>query len=250
MLATAWLGCSRQPKTMADWTMSPSPVAIRERISANFAGLQTLKGQATLSVETPEASYIANARIWFRRPDTVAIKVEASFGIDVGSLFAAADRFVLYLPRENICYTGFTSSLPLETFLSFPISYEELMHLLFGEEQPVEMKPFHATSKNQEWLLSGSWDARAYQYRFVADKGVVAEAKAWDQDGSLLWTKTFTRFVKKKRVVLPQSIRLEQPGEHRAIGLFYHTLTLNDQLIMKNIAGRIPANAQRIEWEE
>jgi hypothetical protein len=244
------LHCSRPPQLETEISSLGTQSAIRQRIAANFSALQSLKGQATLTVETPELSYTAGARIWFHRPDSLFIKVEVAFGIDVGWLYSAGNRFVLYLPRQNICYTGSTSALPLEEFISFNMSYSELLRLLFGEESPEGVEKFRSTIDGKEWLLTGTKDSLAFRYRYDSSRGVVTEVEVRDQIGMPLRLKTFSRFTKKNKVMAPQSIRLQQPGENRAIGLFYHSLSINENVILKNLKMRIPQNAQRIELED
>jgi hypothetical protein len=224
--------------------------ALRNRLAANFRNLQSLKGRATLTVETPEISYTADAAIWFRRPDSLFVKVEAAFGIDVGWLFCANDRFVLYLPQQNLCYYGATQALPLEDFISFDMEYPDLLRLIFGEEQLEEKLDLHSVYAGKEWLLSGEHDSLSYYYRYSEALGMITRAEVRDAAGAALRVKTFERFSKKKNTLMPQTIRLQQPAEKRAIGLFYHSLALNDPFVVKNLSFRIAPNAQRIRLEE
>lgn len=246
----AVLHCGRQPGQSSHAPNALSQGAIRERIAINFNGLQALKGQANLTVETPEESFTATARIWFHRPDSLFIIVEAAFGIDVGRLYAAGDRFILYLPRQNLCYTGSTGNLPLSEFISYDMSYSELLRMLFGEEYPEIEQGFECVPAGNEWRLGGRKDSLTCRYLYDNSKGLLLEAEGRDSSGALLWQKKFSRFKKKNKVTIAQSIRFQQPEENRAIALFYQNVSINEKVTIKNQKLRIPNNAQRIELED
>lgn len=250
LAAVLLLHCSHRSPADKGSASAPALETIQQRLEANYRTLQTLNGQAILTVESPEASYTANARIWFRKPDSLYIKVEAAFGIDVGRLFIAANRFVLFMPRMNLCYYGDVAALPLDEFLSVEMRYDELMPLLFGQEDLSGFEPLAYTRVDREWLIAGERDSLHLSYRYDPSTGAIRETRASDSLGVLLWSKTFDRFTRKKNLLLPQTIRLQQPGENRAVGLFYNHLAVNDKVVMKNLSFSLPANVQRIELKE
>ena len=92
---------------------------VQNVLENNFKKLRTLKGQGKLIVETQDVSYNANAQIVFKNPDSVLIKVEAIFGIDVGSLFADRKAFKVYIPSHNTCYFGKSESLEKNQLIAF-----------------------------------------------------------------------------------------------------------------------------------
>lgn len=249
-VAVLLLHCSHRTPADKGSASPPAPATIQQRLEANYRTLQTFNGQAILTVESPEASYAANAHIWFRKPDSLCIKVEAAFGIDVGRLFIAANRFVLFMPRMNLCYYGDVAALPLDEFLSVEMRYDELMPLLFGREDLSRFDPLEYTRIDRDWLIAGRRDSLHLRYRYDPSTGAIRETQAHDSLGVVLWSKTFDRFTRKKNLLLPQTIRLQQPGENRAVGLFYNHLAVNDKVVMKNLSFSIPANVQRIELKE
>lgn len=244
------LHCGRQPGQTSHAPDTLSQEAIRGRILANFNALRSLKGQANLTVETPEQSFTATARIWFHRPDSLFIIVEAAFGIDVGRLYAAGDRFILYLPRQNLCYTGSTEHLPLSEFISYDMSYDELLRMLFGEEYPAITSQYQSASSGKAWRLTGMTDSLTCSFLYDNKTGLILEAEGRDQHGAVLWQKKYSRFKKKNKVTVAQSIRFQEPEEKRAIALFYNSVSINETVVIKNQKLRIPANAQRIELED
>lgn len=229
----------------------PQPAAeVTARLQKNFANVHSFKGQATLSVETPEQSFSTSARIWFQRPDTLYIKLEAAFGIDVGWLFAAGDHFVLYLPRQNTYYTGSTRSIPIDQFISMDLSYTELARLVFGQEWPEgTLQPF-PQQRERVWSIHSVQDTLELEYLYDPAREAVIETIGRNAQGIPVLQKTFSRFTKKKNCIIPQTIRLQMPPARQAVSLFYHSMQLNDRLTMKELGLRIPKNAHHIEWEE
>jgi hypothetical protein len=232
-------------------TSSPLPSAqVTTGLQKNFNNVQSLKGQATLSVETPEQSFSTAARIWFQRPDTLFIKLEAAFGIDVGWLFAAGEHFVLYLPRQNTYYTGSTGSIPLDQFISMDFEYPELLRLIFGEEWPEgQVDPFPHLA-DRLWSIHSVKDTLNIDYLYDPAREAIVETIGRDQHGIPVIRKTFSRFIRKKGCIIPQTIRLQMTPAREAVSLFYHSLQLNEKLSMKKLGLRIPKNAQHIQWEE
>lgn len=233
-----------------DHTRLRPTAEVTATLQNNFANVHSFKGQATLSVETPEQSFSTSALIWFQRPDTLYIKLEAAFGIDVGWLFAAGDHFVLYLPRQNTCYTGSTRSIPIDQFISLDLSYAELARLVFGQEWPEgTLQPF-PQQMDRLWSIRSVQDTLELEYLYDPAQLAVIETIGRTLQGITVLHKTFSRFTKKKNCIIPQTIRLQMPLARQAVSLFYHSMQLNDRLAMKKLGLRIPKNAHHIEWEE
>jgi hypothetical protein len=228
----------------------PTSAAVTAGLQKNFSNVQSLKGQATLSVETPEQSFSTSARIWFQRPDSLFIKLEAAFGIDVGWLFAAGDRFVLYLPRQNTYYTGSTRSIPLDQFISLDFEYAELLRLIFGEEWPEGKTDPFPHQVDRLWSIHSVKDTLTLEYLYDPARAAIVETIGRGHDGDTVIRKTFSRFTKKKNCQIPQTIRLQMTPAREAVSLFYHTLQINEKLTMKKLGLRIPKNAQHIQWED
>jgi hypothetical protein len=231
-------------------TTLPASAVVTAGLQKNFNNIQSLKGQATLSVETPEQSFSTSARIWFQRPDTLFIKLEATFGIDVGWLFAAGEHFVLYLPRQNTYYTGSTRSMPLDQFISLDFQYAELLRLIFGEEWPEGSTDPFPHQADRLWSMHSVKDTLQLEYLYDPAREAVVETIGRDHHGVTVMRKTFSRFTKKKNCLIPQTIRLQMLPAREALSLFYHTLQINEKVSMKKLGLRIPKNAQHIQWED
>src|SRR5512134_1316522 len=64
------------------------PEAIYLQVSDNYRRLQTFRGAGKLIIDSPRTQVVASATVLTRQPDSMFIKIEATFGVDAGFFFA------------------------------------------------------------------------------------------------------------------------------------------------------------------
>jgi len=216
---------------------------VRQNLLHNYSRLRTLKGQAKLIIETPQAAYSANASILINRPDSLYMKIEAALGIDIGSLFADRSRFVLYAPMQNTCYVGSTDSMDLDAFISFDLSYAKLLQALMGMELAHGTKKGVLKPSNNTLIYTGNNGQYQYKYQIDPYQGVVTKMFIRDKNNQIVLLKEFSRFVELSGVKIPRTIRLMRPEKKESLTLFYKQLTINGRIAAKDFRIRVPENS-------
>ena len=216
-------------------------------LRGNYQRLQTLKGRARLIIESPGGSYSASSTVALKKPDSIFIKVEATFGIDVGWLFADRQRFVLYAPFQNRCITGVSDSLKLGRFLAVDMTFDRFMQALAGIELAQELTEKELRLDGSAILLSGA--AGQLQQRIWIDPywGAATRVEIRDSQNRLVSLAEYGQFVRSNGVRLPRKIRLQRPLDKASLTLFYQRLQANEKLKRKDFPVAVPENAERIE---
>jgi outer membrane lipoprotein-sorting protein len=212
----------------------------------NFNKLETLKGQGKLIVETVDVSYNANAQIIFKNPDSVLIKVEAIFGIDVGSLFADRNAFKVYVPSHNTCYWGKSESIAKNQLIAFSMNYDRLIQSVTGLNKADAISKGILRRVGETLILYGKENSNLIKYWIDPQLGVVTKSETRDSQNRLLLSEEYSRFVKTNGVVVPKTIRIKRPIEKESFTLFYETIRANPKVQAKDFVIRVPKNAHKI----
>ncbi|MCI0707088.1 MAG: DUF4292 domain-containing protein, partial [Ignavibacteriae bacterium] len=124
-------GCSSTPALNVDKN-SVTPALIHERVRANIEHIRTLSGTGTISMESPEMAGSGSFEIALRKPDSLLLKIEGPFGIEVGSALVTRNEFLFYNSLQNELITGETNSANLAKTLRINVTFDDLMNLFTG----------------------------------------------------------------------------------------------------------------------
>ena len=215
-------------------------------LEGNYTRLQTLKGSGKLVVETKEISYSANSTIVYKKPDSVMIKVEAIFGIDVGSLFADRNAYKVYVPSHNTCYFGKSESLEKNEFIAFNMDYERLMQSVTGLNLASDISNGILRRVGDDLILYGKNNGNFIKYWIDPKLGVVKKAETVDENKKTILVEEYSRFIKVNGVVLPQTIKIKRPQRKESFTLFYENLKANTKLKQKDFVLNVPKSAHKI----
>jgi len=222
---------------------------VYSRIADNYRRLQTFSGSGKIIIETPELQYAGTVHVVACPPDSLIVKVEAAFGVDVGFFFADRTRFASYAPLENTYYTGRTGDAPELLFFHIEVSFEEIMSEMIGAVVP----PFDSTFVMQVDGGDLRFDGKRGDYhvtywvdaeKFVVKRGVLVDAK-----NRLAGKQEFSRFRKKNGVWLPQLIRAESrpAGAQQRLTIFYERIDPGSKVAPVMFTFKVPANAKHVD---
>jgi len=217
---------------------------IKRAVDRNHQQLKTLKGRARLVVESPQQSFSASSNIVYKKPDSVYVKIEAAFGIDVGLLFADGDSFIIYSPQQNLYYTGSLDSIDLQHFLYFKITFDKLLQALTGTSTIDDLSHARLTKGSDDFVLTS--ENGLIKYWIDPAKGVVKRVEIRDSQNRLWQREEYQRFVSVKGVTLARTIRVLRPQERQSFTLFYSQLDVNGKVSPKDFRIKIPQSALKI----
>lgn len=215
-------------------------------LQKNFNRLGGLKGSGKLVVESPEMSYSANATIVYKSPDSILIKVEAIFGIDVGTLFADRNAFKVYVPTHNTLYFGASDALENNQFVTFKMNYDRLVKAVTGLNLADEIRTGILKKSDKNFILYGKSNGHYLKYWIDSRLGVVTRCETRNRQNELLQLEEYSRFVKSNGVYVPRTIIIKRPPRKESFTLFYESVTANPEIHTNDFAIKIPRNASKI----
>ena len=218
-------------------------------LAQNRDRLITLKGKAQVLIETPLLQHQASSHIVIKRPDSVFIKIEAAFGIDVGWFFSDRQSYTVYLPFQNTLYSGSLDSLAIPYLTRFDLSYEQIVDALTGIEVPSQLDSGSLRLDRDKLVLAGKWQGQDIRYWIDPNLGVITQTEVLDADGKVIFREKFERIVKISGVVFPRTIRLERPNRNERVVIHYTHLVVNKPLNNNDFKLKTPKNAVKVEMD-
>ncbi|HPG39124.1 MAG TPA: DUF4292 domain-containing protein [bacterium] len=212
----------------------------------NFSHLETLEGQAQLTVQSAGQSYSAETRVKMKRPDSLYFKIEAALGLDVGIFFADRQNYFIYAPMENICYTGAVDSLHKAPLFDIEITFDKLMQLCAGAEILPNMRDPNMHHEGDNIIITGMIDSLACTYYLERGNGLVKKLEIRDPQSRLVAVHEYGRFKKINGVTIPHTIRLQRPLAKESLSLFYTQLKINKKLSGNDFYIKIPDSALKV----
>ena len=203
----------------ADW------FEIARATELNFSRLHSLKGRARLSFEMPNMAQNVSAEIRMILPDSLRIKFEAIFGIDVALLIADKDSVQIYSPFQKALYVSPTDSLDLSRFFPIDLTFKELLSAFTGIEQVTDSCRIQRKADQLICYMPRSFGA-SISY-IDPELGVITRSDQVNRDGKILLKREYKRFEKINGVIIPRTIRITRPHQQQRVTIFYSNLEIN-----------------------
>jgi Domain of unknown function (DUF4292) len=260
----------RSPQLNRDW----QPSELYRRVAENYRRLQTFKGNGPLTIESPQIRFNTIAKILAVKPDSLFIKVEAGFGVDVGFFFVDRRQFASFSPLDNVYYYGETEKMRELMLFRMELSYDEMMSSILGAALPLFDSTFTVTRDGDEYRFDGRREqqfagaispamstngfhadsvmaeAETVEWRLTywvnAGRGVVTKAEQRYENGDLYARQEFKRFRQVRGIWLPQLIQMERPADHERMTIFYNHIEANKKIAPAEFSIRVPKNAKRV----
>ncbi len=220
---------------------------IREILDKNHQKFTSLQGRGTLVLQSPQQSFSGSAVVNLKSPDSIYVRIEAIFGLDVGAVFADPNEFLIYSPMENIAYIGEeTDTLRLKSFLGFDLTFDEMMQSMSGLATLKEMPAAKAKMKEKELHIIGIADSIFYDYTLDMQVGLISKVVIKDFFGRTLRIEEYKQFTTIDGVNVPRMVRFTRPNEKESLTIFYNQLKINARLSAKDFYVRLPTDVLKI----
>ena len=218
---------------------------LRDRIERNHLAFRTLVGRGKISAQMPGAVQEASVDLKIIMPDSLYLKVEAIFGIDVGTFVANKTKFALHSPMQKVLYTGNLSSLDLSRFFQVDISYQELFEAAIGTPKLEIGKAAPLKIQDNQYVLNIVNHTGLHRYRVHPVDFVITRYQYYDSLGTLQIVKEFSKFEKYGNVRLPKVILIQKIAQKQVFALFYSSRKLNTPIDPKTFKIRVPPKSTR-----
>lgn len=247
LLFMVFIACGSMSKGPAIKPNESRINVVREILQKNHAKFETLQGRGKLILQSPRQSFSGSAVVNLKNPDSIYVRVEAIFGLDVGVVFADLNEFLIYSPMENIAYTGEnTDTLRLKSFLGFDLTFQEMMQSMSGLATLKEMPTAKVKMKEDELHIIGIADSVFYDYTLDTQFGLISKVISKDFNGRILRIEEYKQFTTIDGVRLPRLIRFTRPNEKESLTIFYDQVAINQSLSAKDFYVRVPQDVLKI----
>jgi len=247
MVMAFGLGCASAPAVKID-ANSTSPALIHNRVQANIERIRTLRGTGTLSMESPEMAGSGSFEIVLRKPDSMLLKLEGPFGIEVGSALVTRDGFLFYNSLQNQLITGSTNAENLRRTLRMSVTFDDLINLFSGAAFLADdNEPDEFAAEDNQYVLTYRRADGTRKYWIDPTTLFIANVQHLDPDGKLVAEQRYTKYRTSADGAFPSSVRFIMNTQRRMLSVHYDTVELNAPAL--SFALDIPQNAKRVHIE-
>lgn len=224
---------------------SLSPEEIERAVVTNHRRVSSLFGTGTLSVETPEIAQTASFELSLRKPDSILVRIEGPFGIDLGIALLTRDEFFFYNSMQNRLVTGPSTPENFGRFLRVGIGFEDLLNMFSGGtflggdgERPDDF-----AIEDDLYVLTYRHSDGVRRYWVDPETFLIVRIQHMDTRGTVAVEQTFSRFEKHGDVTVPRLVRVVMRREHRRLSIAFSDVSLNPTSLTFRFD--VPADAER-----
>jgi hypothetical protein len=220
------LACSPTTSELVLDTQQVPAAELVRRVTGNAAGIHTLTGSGSVDFESPDMGGSVFFTLALRKPDSLLLRLEGPFGIDVGFLFLSRGRYVLYNSVENRVMTGVPSDAGIRWGVPLNMTVDQILNAFTGTfALPEHRAPTRYAVEDDAFVLTYADPAGeelfrvdpattlVTQYRKTGGAGEIqAETGLPEQQGSYH---------------MPRQITLELPDSGQRLSVYYSSFTVN-----------------------
>lgn len=224
-------------------------VEIVRRNNAAANRLQSMRGVATLTLESPKSSNQFSAQIAVKYPDSVYVKIEGILGVDGLKASLNRETFVVYNIINRYVVRGRTSSAAIRNTFDYDVSFDEMMELLTGTVFLDARKMGNGailSTDSSYYVLTLDGGSRKIWIDPYADYAV-AKIHDYNTDRQLVLEREFTRFEKIDGHTVPRYVRVVRPMEKDFLSLYFDAREMNRNIKSSLFRISYPKNIEIIE---
>jgi outer membrane lipoprotein-sorting protein len=206
------------------------PAELIQQLQAHQANLNTYQGFALFTAATEAGGFWGALEIRAVNPDSVWIKAEGPFGIDVGLIRLAGRDVLMYSPFGKTAFYGNLDSLELKRLLPVELENNQMALGLQGLLIPNPVKTdsnFTLSVDDRDYVLRLSGRETVW----VDPQGpVITRWERRDESGEVSWEWEGKSYQKKGKVRLPQLVKIKRSDPKQEITLRYSHVRTNHKM--------------------
>lgn len=219
-----------------------------EIYNKSISGLRTFQGEGILLFESLKINERFPVRVLYKSPDSLFVKLEGPLGIDIALFFLDKNSYLLYLPRDQVSFSGEISSMDINDLL-YDLDLEEIefdrnvwnpeefrMEVLgfFQGGLPVESDLFTSLSFNDSTGKTNMYkvadNSSEMIYQFSKNKAELEKLIIKDEHGNTRIEKTYKWYRRSKGLKFPKYTKFDFLEEKRRITIKYTNIKVNINL--------------------
>lgn len=236
-------GCTPTAKVMKDRTLSADEVL--NRVRERNATIHTLRGDGSITIESPEVSNSGSFDMNLKKPDSLRVELTGPFGIHIGTLMLSREQFLFYNWMEKRAVIGKPDGKTLNSMFRLRMQFDEVLHAFTGEfPAPNDGDSIaHFSVEQGLYVVRYRLAQGAKEYRIDGDTFIVSSYRVWDTTGTLALSAFALQPDEGEPVVMPRLLRLVFPKDHRSVTISYDDIHLNEPVVC---SFKLPQQAEMI----
>ena len=223
-----------------------------ERVNGRAGLVKTLKGSGNLTIESAELNATVSFELALRRPDSLLLTLEGPFGVNVGSIFIAGDRFVFYNAANNQVVEGNVEHVRLPWLAGLKLDGESITTFLTASPAIPRggiVRRNHPSTDDEDAdpvLLQCPRTDGSDEVNVDPADGVVKRYASFDSRHGLVLVQEFSQYAEADGVLMPHLLRIIMPPERRMLSLHFRKISINREPVA--LVWEVPDNAEHRTW--
>lgn len=243
LLFTGCAGHLASKRPIRDMT----PARLIAQLQAHQAKLNTYHGFALFSAATEMGGFRGALEIRAVNPDSLWIKAEGPFGIDVGLMCLAGRDVLMYNPFGKTAFQASLDSLELRRLLPVELENSQMALGLQG------LLILNADALDSSTVMT--IDGRQYELRVNENETVwidpagpvITQWERRDASGAVTWEWEGKSYSERGRVRLPQLVTIRRSDPRQRVTLRYNHVRTNREMKPGWSEIKIPEDVHVIE---
>ena len=221
---------------------------LKKKVNDNSRMIESCEAYGNISFDSPEMSNSGFLELKVKMPDSIYIKIEGPFGLDIAAALITPDNFIYYNVQENKVITGSSTEANINAVLKFKLGFKDLVNtfccsFIFDEEPGDTIE---AQRGDNMYFLSKNREIGSQKFYVLPSNYMVNKYNITDNTGLILEVK-YSSFSYTNKIQFPSQIKIKKPFEKQTVWVSYESVELNNKNIKFRM--RYPGSAKIIKWE-
>jgi outer membrane lipoprotein-sorting protein len=224
-------GCVSTKKLIRrERTMALNDVLLE--VGARNSKVHSLKGDGSITVESPEGSNTGSFDAYLKKPDSLRVELNGPFGIHIGTLTLSREQFLFYNRMENTAIVGKPDGTTLRSMFRLKMKFDEVIHAFTGEFPSAaaddSLERFYVY--DDQYVIKYHTQDGSKEYHIDGDTFIITSYRVYDNSGNISLAADATRIESgdDMPIAMPMLLRVIFPQEHRSVTIAYDGVQLNE----------------------
>jgi hypothetical protein len=247
---TVTAGCSGSQNTV-----EPDKIPVKEikqKVNDRFKLIGSIEAEGTVAFDSPDMSNSGYIEIKLKKPDSIFVKIEGPFGIDIATALITRSDFIYYNVHENKVITGPTSDINIGAILRIKVSFDELINSFSGSFyfENEDRDSVDATSEDNSYVLQVKKQYIRKKFLIEPITYNVNSYSVYDNSNrktlEVSYSKFETETTAEGEINFPEQIVINRPDTKQTVWLYYQKMEINKKFL--NFKIKYPKSAKIIKW--